>query len=191
VSANYLYVANGNRMSIKASYTQSERQLKSAGSLLFGGGFAYFDIGSDSAIIPKDHFKKDSIRKEEQFVNGYFLSPAVKVGYAYNLVLFKKLSLLLAVIPGISFEQYNFKNNQDERIKDFKINFQGEARYAFVFSSDKFFCGIDGITELYTHKLKQSDFSYSNSRIETFVGWRLEPFWKKKKSEIPTQPNKF
>jgi hypothetical protein len=183
IGANYLYVANGKKLSFKASYLQSERQKKSAGSLLLGAGFYYFNIGSDSSIIPKEYKKQDSLQKEEQFINGYFLIPSLRVGYAYNLILFKRVNILASALPSISLEQYNFNTESEKKILDYKMNLQLELRYAIQYSGDKFFCGFSGVTNAYSHKLRQSDFTFITTRLETYIGWRMEPFWKKKQKE--------
>ncbi|WP_306349756.1 DUF4421 domain-containing protein [Flavobacterium sp. '19STA2R22 D10 B1'] len=67
------YVFNGNKFSYRAAFDQSERQLKSAGSLLVGGGVYY------NRILIND--ETDTKRSSYQF--------GPNVGYAYNQVIRK------------------------------------------------------------------------------------------------------
>lgn len=68
------YVFNGNKFSYRAAFDQSERQLKSAGSLLVGGGLYYNSVRSDGSI----EFSKSD----------YQFGP--NVGYAYTAVIRKR-----------------------------------------------------------------------------------------------------
>lgn len=45
------YVFNGNKFSVRAAFEQSEKQLKSAGSFLLGGGVYFQKIGLDSMML--------------------------------------------------------------------------------------------------------------------------------------------
>ncbi|RKS18428.1 uncharacterized protein DUF4421 [Flavobacterium endophyticum] len=65
------YVFNNKKFSYKAAFNQSEKQLKSAGSFLIGGGVYFTKIESDSSFV---HKEKNSLRNFQFGVSG---------GYAY------------------------------------------------------------------------------------------------------------
>lgn len=68
------YVANGERFSYRAAFDHSERQLRSAGSLLLGGGVHWTRIASDTFRIA------DSSTRVTDWQAG------LDAGYAYNWV---------------------------------------------------------------------------------------------------------
>jgi len=71
------YVFNGDKFSYQAAFNQNERQLKSVGSLLLGGGVYYFDIQSDGSLEPN----MQKTMRSTQF--------GVNIGYSYNWVISK------------------------------------------------------------------------------------------------------
>jgi hypothetical protein len=71
------YIFNGHKFSYQAAFNQNEKQLKSSGSFLLGGGIYYFNIESDSSFIFND---KKTISSFQWGING---------GYAYNWVIKK------------------------------------------------------------------------------------------------------
>ncbi len=75
------YVFNHQKFSTKAAFNQGERQLKSAGSFLVGGG----------AYITKIEVDSTSILKEDNSLSNFQLG--VSAGYAYTWVINKHWSL--------------------------------------------------------------------------------------------------
>jgi len=85
------YIFNNKRFSYKAAFNQSEKQLRSAGSLLLGLGVYFSDIQSDSSFI----YNNRNDLKNFQF--------GVSVGYAYTWVLGKRWHITAAATTGINF----------------------------------------------------------------------------------------
>lgn len=85
------YVFNGNKFSYGAAFDQSEKQLKSAGSFLLGGGIYYTNIRSDSSFV------FNGSRSVENFQIG------VSGGYAQTWVLSKHYFISGAATLGMSF----------------------------------------------------------------------------------------
>ncbi|HEX8024048.1 DUF4421 family protein [Mucilaginibacter sp.] len=75
IGGEVAYVFNGNKFSGKAAFEQSERQLKSAGSFILGGGVYLYKVGLDSnmAIAGNSPFRNFQVG-----LNG---------GYAYSWVI--------------------------------------------------------------------------------------------------------
>lgn len=84
------YVFNGNKFSYKAAVNQSEKQLKSVGSFLLGGGVYYTEVKSDSSFTYKD---KNNIHS---------LQVGVSLGYAYTWVINPKVYISGSVTGGMS-----------------------------------------------------------------------------------------
>lgn len=85
------YVFNNKRFSYKAAFTQNERQLKSAGSFLLGGGLYFSEIQSDSSFVYKEK------RTYDNFQVG------VSAGYAYTWVLNPKWFISASCTAGMNF----------------------------------------------------------------------------------------
>jgi len=85
------YVFNNKKYSYRAAFNQSEKQLKSTGSFLLGGGFYYTDIKSDSSFIYND---ENSFRRLQFGVSG---------GYAYTWVLGRYWLLSASGTVGVNF----------------------------------------------------------------------------------------
>ncbi|MCD7972173.1 MAG: DUF4421 domain-containing protein [Candidatus Azobacteroides sp.] len=85
------YVFNYKRFSYQAAFTQNEKQLKSAGSLLAGVGIYQTEILSDSSFL---------YNGEHSFSNFQF---GVSAGYAYTWVLGKYWTINVSGTVGINF----------------------------------------------------------------------------------------
>jgi len=85
------YVFGGKKFSYKAAFDQSEKQIRSAGSFILGGGVYYTTISSDSSFILND---------KRNFKNFQF---GVSAGYAYTWVINRYLYLSGSVSAGINF----------------------------------------------------------------------------------------
>lgn len=88
------YVFNGNKFSYRAAFDQSEKQLRSAGSFLLGGGAYYTKVNFE-----------DSIRFNERM---YQIGPSL--GYAYTRVIRDKYFVTGSLTPGMSFNFENLKS---------------------------------------------------------------------------------
>ncbi|MEN9919888.1 MAG: hypothetical protein RL662_2324 [Bacteroidota bacterium] len=99
------YAFNGNKFSYRAAFDQSEKQLRSAGSFLIGGGAQYSVIKSDSSFVHKENNKHKSI----QF--------GIRAGYAYTWVATKNILISGSVAVGADFGNrslYELRNSKLE-----------------------------------------------------------------------------
>lgn len=85
------YVLNHKKFSYKAAFNQSERQLKSAGSILLGVGIYYSKVESDSSFIYND---KNSMPNFQFGISG---------GYAYTWIPKQNYFVSGSVTTGIHF----------------------------------------------------------------------------------------
>lgn len=92
------YVFNGNKFSYKAAVNQNEKQIKSVGSLLLGGGLYYTKIKSDSSFFYK---KKNDLKSVQIGFN---------IGYAYTWVINPKIYISGSLTGGLSIGNTYEKN---------------------------------------------------------------------------------
>ncbi|WP_280748308.1 DUF4421 family protein [Parabacteroides sp. PF5-9] len=88
---NANYIVNNKKFSYKAAFVQNEKQLRSAGSLLLGGGIYVTQITSDSSFVYMDRRSFDNF----QF--------GLSAGYAYTWVLGKRWFINGSCTVGINF----------------------------------------------------------------------------------------
>jgi len=85
------YIFNNKKFSYKAAFSQSERQLRSAGSFLLGGGAYYTYIESDTSFI----YNEKNYLKNFQF--------GVSGGYTYTWVIKRDYFINLSITGGVHF----------------------------------------------------------------------------------------
>lgn len=96
------YVFNHGKFSYKAAYVHNEKQLRSAGSFLLGGGIYYTRIRSDSSFI------------YNKFNNFQF---GVSLGYTYTWVLGSKWFINGALTTGVNFGCESFSKIGKEKLE--------------------------------------------------------------------------
>ena len=103
----YEHIANWKRFSMRASVLQSERQLKSAGSLLYGGSAFYTLVRSDSGLI----FNHPELVGYPNIYRLRNFSIGPSLGYGYTLVALKNFFL---TVTGSAQPKLNFADYRDE-----------------------------------------------------------------------------
>lgn len=88
---NAQYVFNSKKFSYKAAFDQSQKQLKSAGSILLGVGVSQTKIDSDSSFY---YNEKNNLRNFQFGVSG---------GYTYTWVIDKRFYVNGSITAGIHF----------------------------------------------------------------------------------------
>ncbi len=99
------YILNNKKFSYKAAFVQNEKQLRSAGSLLLGGGAYITNIQSDGSFM---HMERTDL-KNFQF--------GLNVGYAYNWVINRKWFVNGSFTGGINFGSEKISTFGSERLK--------------------------------------------------------------------------
>lgn len=128
----YEHIANWKRFSLRASVLQSERQLKSAGSLLYGGSAFYTLIRSDSGLI----FDHPALVGYPNIYRLRNFSIGPSLGYGYTLVLFKNFFLTItgSAQPKLNITDYREDNSTKSRVT-VRPGFM--ARSAFGYSHNR------------------------------------------------------
>lgn len=102
---NAQYIFNNRRFSYRAAFNQSERQLRSAGSFLLGGGIYLSHIRSDSSFVYGGQNTMDNF----QF--------GINAGYAYTWVLGRRWHITGAVTTGINFGSATIRRFGRDRLE--------------------------------------------------------------------------
>lgn len=176
------WILNSSRFSIRAAFLQNERQVKSAGSFMVRPGFSYYQVTSDSGLIPPELVEKYQIPANELILGGNFYSISLAPGYSYTFVFLKNGYVNLAAFPGVSYSSYVYNTEMNEFSgHDFIFNLG--LRVAAGYNNTKWFIGaawITGFNDLDAYWSKSS-FFYDVSQIRLWGGVRFDVFSRKKK----------
>lgn len=133
--ALWQYVFNGKKLSYRAAFNQTERQLKSAGSFLMGGGATYNVLKAQTSL---DLNEKNTINNIQIGING---------GYGYTWVANKRIYLSGTLSVGINIgKEYMDKFN----FKDLDIYPSVYPRIGFGYNHDTWSLRLSAINNL-TH----------------------------------------
>jgi hypothetical protein len=163
------YIFNSNKFSYRAAFYQNEKQLKSAGSFLLGGGFYYFRINSDSTFIVGN----------EKYIESY--QWGINAGYAYNKVINKHWLASGSMTAGINVgnkKLNSFFNNA------MYINPTFLPRFSISYNSENWSLGalyVGNIMLLVNPKESKIELSSGRFEVAFFHRLSFEPVWMKKK----------
>jgi len=142
LSMTVQYVYNDKRFSYNAPFYQNERQKKSAGSLLIGGGIYHFNSSADSAFTPVNTRYSD-------FFNNYRFNTTgntgigLNAGYAYTGVIKKWFYItgMLGGGAGINRAELGdtYTGQTMEKVGP-ELTITGKL--ALGYNSDKYFAGV-------------------------------------------------
>ena len=109
-------VPNAQRFSYRAALTQNDWQIKSAGSLLYGGEAYYGTIKADSSFVlyqVSNNFPQSGVNK----INFFSIGPGI--GYAYTLVIDKNFFITGSLTGSVDL---NFSTEEKTGNKNKKVS---------------------------------------------------------------------
>lgn len=179
---NFRYVFNNEKFSYKASFTQTERQEKSAGSWLLGASFSDIQIAGDSNLvaIPQNNYFDDTSKiKKANFVN-----IGISGGYIFTLKIKKYIFITASLNPGIAYQFGIIRTQKPEfNSKISKLSFYGQARFSAGYNGKEFYYGVSAVTENYTlSDQMKSSIKFTTGNLMVFLGKRInhkkiKKFW--------------
>lgn len=167
------YVLNGNRFSVPAAFTQTKKQLRRAGSLIFGGFVSIYSFEADSSVIPPE--AKSLFTDSAQLNHGSALYLGTTIGYAYTFVIRKNFFVTAMALPGFALQSFSGEADDeiiwdDTRPVSFKFNF----RLATGWNKDNFYAGLNWSNDNYL--LAEKDFvkaSFGYYQFRLYIGKRF------------------
>ncbi len=162
---NLIYVFNHRKFSSAAPYSLTQRQRKSAGSLLLGTGTFVYGIDADSIIYPDTMYK--NFNPEVQFSNASSLTFGISCGYSYTFVFFKHWFANITTVPGISLQEFYSINAFDKKAYNrFSTSFSLQSRFSIGYNKRSYFIGISWINNNFL--ISDSPASTVNYKFGTF-----------------------
>lgn len=168
------YVFNNKRYSSAAPYSLTQKQRKSAGSLLLGTYALVYGISADSVIYPDTMYR--SFRHALQFNSASSLTFGISCGYAYTLVFARNWFINVTTLPGISLQEFYTVNAFDkESYNNFSLGFSLQSRFSIGYNRRSYFIGISYITNNFLiDDHNQASINYKYSVFRFYYGHRFD-----------------
>ena len=174
IGAELVYVFNNKRFSSSAPYNLTQKQKKSAGSLLLGTFGSLYAIDADSLIFP------DSLRyqfKEEvQFKSAGSITWGVSCGYTYTLIFGKNWFVNLYTLPGFAVQQFYSTNAYNQKThSNTAIGGILQTRFSLGYNKKRYFIGISWTnTQYFVNNDSKSSLNYQNGCFRFYYGHRFD-----------------
>lgn len=174
--ASGFYIFNHQHYSAPAARVQSERQLKSAGSLLLGFEGYWGRAHADSVFAP--YFLEDDELPE---IRGYddfsFLKFGPSVGYAYTLVIAKRFYTNLALTTNLSFGESATHHTEIGEESEFKVDVGAFMRFSIGYNTPRWCLGMNLIYNIISTRTIENapsvDYGVSQIRISLIHRFNL------------------
>jgi hypothetical protein len=168
IAANAFYIFNHKRFSYKAAYTQTEKQLQSAGSFILMASFSHLLFDGDRSLLP---VSSSTGEENISFQRGKFQNTSILPGYAYTYIIDDfYFSAALHLGGGIQYKNYTVNNN---RKRELTLARKNHIRVAGGYNSHRWMAGASVIIDNTPIRTEELVLSASNFNIKLFVGYRF------------------
>jgi len=183
---SFAYIFNNQKFSLRSAYTFAERQKTSQGSFLLSYVVSSFNFSSDSALISENTRQTYGVGASTE--DARFTSLGLAPGYSYNLVVNKFfLNATLVLGPAHYWVRYNQEDGQVRN--DISINFYSAARVGLGYNGDRFFAGINIVTQGRNVRIEQIEFKNAISSLRFVAGFRFSEKGLLKKRAVDYLPD--
>ncbi len=171
---NIYFVFNYRRFSFRAAFIQTERQLRSAGSLLLMPTFNYYRMVADSAVSRVAGLQWSA--GESIGLNyGRAVSAGLTFGYAHTFVFRRSWFVLGAVLPGFTAGTNQIRTDAGTDRTSTRINLRAHLRLALGYNGPRWFAGVTSTNDVYDINFASDlRLNYLVSRTSLYVGRRFQ-----------------
>ena len=159
ISVNYIF--NNSRFSYRAAFSDTERQKKSAGSLLAGGSIISYRTKADSSIVPREIDPKYFLKSREISKSGVLAFNA-NIGYAYSLIFLRNGIFTLSYILGTGVQDNTFGGEVDSEINRWRFSMNHSGRIGIGYRFNRYYLRIGIIRSTQYTNLKYNDLGIGN-----------------------------
>jgi len=187
--ANYIYIFNHERFSLRSCYNFSERQLKSNGSFVVTSTLTTSRLSGDSTVLGNAYAPFFSPKTSFTAMNYTTLS--VAPGYTYSLV-YRSFFANWTLSLGPANHWITYRSPGEKEQFDMALNTFADVRVAVGYNGPRFFCGMNFVTQSRTIRFDDTQYATSNSTFKLLLGYRFREigFLKKKVKDIVPIPIK-
>lgn len=159
VSINYIF--NNEHFSYRAAFSDTERQKRSAGSLIAGGSVISYQTKADSSIVPRE-IGSNYFRKSRDISEFGVLAINANIGYAYSLIFLKHGICTLSYILGAGVQDNTFDRELNEVISHWRFSMNHSIRVGVGYRFNRYYLRLGIIRSTQYTNLKYNDLSIGN-----------------------------
>jgi hypothetical protein len=159
ISINYIF--NNSHFSYRAAFNDTERQKKSAGSLIAGGSIISYRTVADSSIVPREIDANYFLKSRDISKTGVLAFNA-NIGYAYSLVFLRNGIFTLSYILGTGVQDYTFGREVDSEINRWRFSMNHSGRIGIGYRFNRYYLRIGIIRSTQYTNLKYNDLGIGN-----------------------------
>jgi hypothetical protein len=167
------YIINHKRFSYGNSFGFVEQQKKSAGSLLLGVYYSYFDFNSSPSLVTEPF--RNSFDSLSFIKSGHSQDFGLNLGYIYTLVFLKKCYTTVSLVQGFGARQISYER-EDSTTHQKLIPGTGKlhVRFGLGYDQGTYFVGAMGMFDYFMFGGKESSaLNYSHGKFMVYVGYRF------------------
>lgn len=165
------YIVNHKKFSYGNSFSFVEQQKKSAGSILLGLYYSYFDVNSSPSLVISPF--RNSFDSLSFIRRGHTQNFGLNLGYIYTLVFLKKCYVTASLVQGIGGEYLVYERDDNSTYN----HLSGGAgklhvRLGLGYDNGRYFFGAMGMFDyfLFTGK-SNSTFDSSYGKFMAYIGY--------------------
>jgi len=159
VSINYIF--NNERFSYRAAFSDTERQKRSAGSLIAGGSVISYQTKADSSIVPRE-IGSNYFMKSRDISEFGVLAINANMGYAYSLIFLRHGICTLSYILGAGIQDNTFDRELNDVINHWRFSMNHSIRVGVGYRFNRYYLRVGIIRSTQYTNLKYNDLSIGN-----------------------------
>jgi hypothetical protein len=169
MAANAFYIFNHKRFSYKAAFTQTEKQLQSAGSFILMAAISHLRFDGNRALLPGSAVGQSE--EDASFRQGSFSTTAILPGYAYTFIIDDfYFSASIQVGGGLQYKKYVINQTAQQ---EFSLARKNHMRISGGYNGHRWMAGASVIMDNTPVRTQQIVLSASNFNVKLFVGYRF------------------
>ena len=181
LGASMIYTFNHEKFSFKAPYVYTERQIRTAGSWLYGVHASFYAISAVSALIPEN--LQPAFPLYDSLATLSTVNTGSSIGYSYTWVFFKQFYINGTLMLGLSLQAvaaYDIYGNA--LIEKVRASSRSHIRLSIGANNERCYYGISVIIDSYPIRNEfQSSFVYNYGKFRIYYGRHLN--WELKKKQ--------
>lgn len=172
IGTSIYYVLNNKKYSNKASIMRTQKQNKSAGSILTGLFFSFDEAQAPNGFFPSEI--PDSLSADFDLTGYRYVATGINLGYAYTLVLSDKFYVNFSAISGAGYKYIRVSDNNGISDSEKHVHGQLLLRGTIGYEYNSFLAGISASTLIRSINYKNYKIDIATEQLRFYVAWRIK-----------------
>ncbi len=162
------YMLNWKKFSARAAFIQTEKQKKSAGSILVGGSLGNLRFVADSSIIPfsENRYPEEGLRA------GLYRSFAANIGYSHSFVFGNFWFTNITLGTGLGGVYWKYERDMLPGDQGISPMLRWQVRASLGFNSRVWISGLTAVLDEFNLFYSHNELRYRLGNVRLFVGYR-------------------